>query len=119
MRPETRVIMITAYGTVEMAVEAIKLGACVHRQGETVIGKCAVQPPDQVVAARETRERRRWIGAVHAGVAGLDPGAVGHEQFHLHLPVQSGSNNILKKMNRGYTRELYLERILDLKNEVR
>ena len=27
-RPETRVIMITAYGTVEMAVEAIKLGAC-------------------------------------------------------------------------------------------
>lgn len=28
VRPETRVIMITAYGTVEMAVEAIKLGAC-------------------------------------------------------------------------------------------
>ena len=28
LRPETRVIMITAYGTVEMAVEAIKLGAC-------------------------------------------------------------------------------------------
>jgi len=28
VRPETRVIIITAYGTVEMAVEAIKLGAC-------------------------------------------------------------------------------------------
>ncbi|MHC4541920.1 MAG: sigma-54-dependent transcriptional regulator, partial [Planctomycetota bacterium] len=28
IRPETRVIMITAYGTVEMAVEAVKLGAC-------------------------------------------------------------------------------------------
>lgn len=27
-RPETPVIMITAYGTVEMAVEAIKMGAC-------------------------------------------------------------------------------------------
>jgi DNA-binding NtrC family response regulator len=27
-RPQTRVIMVTAYGTVEMAVEAIKLGAC-------------------------------------------------------------------------------------------
>ncbi len=27
-RPEIRVIMITAYGTVEMAVEAMKLGAC-------------------------------------------------------------------------------------------
>jgi DNA-binding NtrC family response regulator len=28
LRPQTRVIMVTAYGTVEMAVEAIKLGAC-------------------------------------------------------------------------------------------
>ena len=28
LSPETRVIMITAYGTIEMAVEAIKLGAC-------------------------------------------------------------------------------------------
>ncbi len=28
VRPETRVVMITAYGTVEMAVDAVKLGAC-------------------------------------------------------------------------------------------
>ncbi len=28
---------------------------------------------------------------------------------HLHLPVQSGSNNILEKMNRRYTVEKYLE----------
>ncbi len=34
----------------------------------------------------------------------------------LHLPVQSGSNAILKKMNRGYTRENYLERIDHLRN---
>ncbi len=34
---------------------------------------------------------------------------------HLHLPVQSGSNAILKKMNRGYTRETYLSRISALK----
>ena len=27
---------------------------------------------------------------------------------HIHLPVQSGSNRILKAMNRGYTREKYL-----------
>ncbi|MFH1248418.1 MAG: tRNA (N6-isopentenyl adenosine(37)-C2)-methylthiotransferase MiaB [Candidatus Omnitrophota bacterium] len=28
---------------------------------------------------------------------------------YLHLPVQSGSNKILERMNRGYTREYYLE----------
>lgn len=28
---------------------------------------------------------------------------------HLHLPVQCGSNEILRAMNRGYTRERYLE----------
>ena len=30
---------------------------------------------------------------------------------HIHLPVQSGSNRILKLMNRKYTREWYLERM--------
>ena len=30
---------------------------------------------------------------------------------HFHLPVQSGSNEILKAMNRRYTREKYLERL--------
>lgn len=30
---------------------------------------------------------------------------------HIHLPVQSGSDKILKKMNRGYTRKNYLEKI--------
>ena len=30
---------------------------------------------------------------------------------HIHLPFQSGSNRILKAMNRGYTRESYFEKI--------
>ncbi|HPW66583.1 MAG TPA: tRNA (N6-isopentenyl adenosine(37)-C2)-methylthiotransferase MiaB [Salinivirgaceae bacterium] len=30
---------------------------------------------------------------------------------HIHLPVQSGSNAVLERMNRKYTREYYLERV--------
>ena len=30
---------------------------------------------------------------------------------HLHIPVQSGSNKVLSDMKRGYTRELFLEKI--------
>jgi tRNA-2-methylthio-N6-dimethylallyladenosine synthase len=35
---------------------------------------------------------------------------------HIHLPLQSGSNRILKRMNRGYSREEYLERVHALRN---
>lgn len=31
---------------------------------------------------------------------------------YLHLPVQSGNSRILQRMNRGYTREEYMEKIL-------
>ncbi|MFH1513612.1 MAG: tRNA (N6-isopentenyl adenosine(37)-C2)-methylthiotransferase MiaB [Bacillota bacterium] len=37
---------------------------------------------------------------------------------HLHLPVQSGSNEILKAMNRGYSRERYIERVRALRQAV-
>ena len=30
---------------------------------------------------------------------------------HIHLPVQSGSNSVLRRMNRGYSRETYLDRL--------
>ena len=36
----------------------------------------------------------------------------------IHLPVQSGSNNILKKMNRWYTREEYMKLIEKIRRNV-
>ncbi len=37
---------------------------------------------------------------------------------HFHLPLQSGSDRILKTMNRGYTRSQYLELVEYIKREV-
>lgn len=34
---------------------------------------------------------------------------------HIHLPVQSGNNEVLKRMNRKYTREMYLQLVRDIK----
>jgi tRNA-2-methylthio-N6-dimethylallyladenosine synthase len=37
---------------------------------------------------------------------------------YLHLPLQSGSDRVLERMNRGYTRARYLELIAELKETV-
>ena len=41
-----------------------------------------------------------------------------HENIckHIHLPVQSGSNRILEKMRRRYSREWYLERVAKIRS---
>jgi tRNA-2-methylthio-N6-dimethylallyladenosine synthase len=42
-------------------------------------------------------------------------GRLGKLCEHIHLPVQSGSNAILDRMNRRYTREYYLEKVARLR----
>ena len=37
---------------------------------------------------------------------------------HLHIPLQSGSNEILKKMNRLYNKETFIERIYYIRKEI-
>ncbi len=37
---------------------------------------------------------------------------------HFHLPVQAGGNKVLKRMNRGYTKEQYLELIAKIKARI-
>ncbi|MCL1807797.1 MAG: MiaB/RimO family radical SAM methylthiotransferase [Oscillospiraceae bacterium] len=49
------------------------------------------------------RDAGRWLFEAMASSPKVAP--------VLHLPVQSGSNAVLKAMNRGYTREEYLEKI--------
>jgi len=42
----------------------------------------------------------------------------GNLMDHIHLPVQSGSSEILRKMNRKYTRESYLELVNKIKTAI-
>jgi len=37
---------------------------------------------------------------------------------HIHLPLQSGDNEVLSRMNRRYTREMYREVVLELKRMI-
>ncbi|MCB0477719.1 MAG: tRNA (N6-isopentenyl adenosine(37)-C2)-methylthiotransferase MiaB [Crocinitomicaceae bacterium] len=43
-----------------------------------------------------------------------------HENIcnYIHLPVQSGNTEVLKRMNRGYSREWYLDRIKAIKERI-
>ncbi len=37
---------------------------------------------------------------------------------HIHLPIQAGSNEILQRMNRKYTREYYLSRVEKIREQI-
>ena len=37
---------------------------------------------------------------------------------HFHIPLQSGSNEILKKMKRRYLREVYIDRVANIRKEM-
>ncbi|MBI2966231.1 MAG: tRNA (N6-isopentenyl adenosine(37)-C2)-methylthiotransferase MiaB [Bacteroidetes bacterium] len=43
-----------------------------------------------------------------------------HENIcrHIHLPVQSGSDDVLMRMNRGYTRDWYLDRVKKIRSVI-
>src|SRR5262249_9084974 len=46
-------------------------------------------------------------------------GKLGKLCYHLHLPLQAGSNSVLARMKRDYTRETYLEKVEYLRKRLR
>lgn len=76
----------------------------------------------EMVNAAEGIERIRFTTSYPATSAGDLFGAMARLDKvceHLHLPVQSGSNRVLKRMRRIYTRETYLEQIAAFREALR
>jgi len=72
-------------------------------------------------AAEAEKSGVKWIRFLSANPKDFSPATVEvmaeNRVFcrHLHLPVQHGSNNVLKAMNRGYTRERFLELVREIR----
>ena len=62
-------------------------------------------------------KRSQWIIGGDGASYDIGYGGLDHANIckYIHLPVQSGSNNVLGRMNRKYTREWYLDRIAAIK----
>jgi tRNA-2-methylthio-N6-dimethylallyladenosine synthase len=56
------------------------------------------------------KDMREDVIAAHAELPGLCE--------HIHLPLQSGSSQVLKRMRRTYTRERYLDRVAMIRERV-
>ena len=65
IQPETRVIMISAYGTVEMAVEAIKLGACDYVMKPVIFDDMLAKISQQFHFKKLKIENRRLKNVLH------------------------------------------------------
>ncbi|KJS14855.1 MAG: dimethylallyladenosine tRNA methylthiotransferase [Peptococcaceae bacterium BRH_c4b] len=60
-----------------------------------------------------TSHPRDFTGSLIKAVTGLDKVCE-----HIHLPVQAGSDTILKAMNRGYSREYYFELVQTIRSHI-
>ena len=80
----------------------------------------------QIIAnhLRETKSSIEWVRFMSSHPKDLSDAVIdviAHEEVlchHIHLPVQHGSSQVLKRMNRRYTREQYLELVARIKKAI-
>ncbi|MDE6207321.1 MAG: tRNA (N6-isopentenyl adenosine(37)-C2)-methylthiotransferase MiaB [Muribaculaceae bacterium] len=87
-----------------------------YREGDTdfarLLATVAEHAPELRVRFTTSHPKDLGIDVVHA--------IAEHANIcrHIHLPVQSGSNDVLRAMNRKYTREWYLDRVADIRSVI-
>ena len=75
----------------------------------------------KIIAAEAEKSGVKWLRFLSANPANFSSGTIevmaADRAFcrHLHLPVQHGSNSVLKAMNRGYTVERFLEIVREIR----
>ncbi|MHC4344162.1 MAG: sigma-54-dependent transcriptional regulator [Planctomycetota bacterium] len=117
IRPETRAIMITAYGTVEMAVEAIKIGACDYVMKPVMFDDILTkirQHLKYLELRRENKELKRELnGRFDIGqIVGQSPPM--QQVFEMIRKVAPTKSNVLITGDSGTGKELVARAIYSL-----
>ncbi len=101
--------------------EIMLLGQNVNSYGKTLENPVSFAQLLECVAAESGMERIRFMTSHPKDLSDDLIRVMAENQTvckHLHLPVQSGSNRILKAMNRRYTRENYLALVDKLRKAI-
>ena len=75
----------------------------------------------KIAAAEAAQSGVKWLRFLSANPKNFSTGTIetmaANRVFcrHIHLPVQHGSNSILKAMNRGYTKERFIELVREIR----
>lgn len=116
----------------QVVAEAKKLAACGHRE-IVLTGICLGSYGKDLVPKKDLtdviRELEKIKGLFRIRLSSIEAGDVSSKLVqclkvsnkfcrHLHIPIQSGDDRILKSMNRKYTRSKYLNLINRLKRNV-
>jgi tRNA-2-methylthio-N6-dimethylallyladenosine synthase len=118
-RPSAKIIAEIEALAARGVIEVMLLGQNVNSYGKLTPGELSFAELLRRVDAIDGLERIRFTTShpqdlspeLNEAFADLD-----HLCEHLHLPVQSGSDTVLARMRRGYTRKEYLERLETLRD---
>ena len=117
-RPSAKIIAEVEALVAQGVKEVMLLGQNVNSYGKLTAGELSFGELLQQIDAIDGIERIRFTTSHPQD---LSPALIEafatceHLCEHLHLPVQSGSDTVLARMRRGYTRQEYLERIARLR----
>ncbi len=117
IRPQTRVIMITAYGSIEMAVEAIKLGACDYVMKPVVFEDILTKIRQQLrymQLQEENQELRRELGDRFDIAQIIGQTEVMQRVFEMIRKVANTKSNVLITGDSGTGKELVARAIHSL-----